>query len=222
MKLDLHVHSGFSICASVTYRDTIEAFADAGIDIVLCNHYNALYTKAYGGAYSKEDLAPRFVDEFYRTRDYGEQKGVKVLFGIEAAISLLDCPYAEFLIYGATPEFLLKNPYLYELDQKGLYELCKENGLFFVQAHPFRKEQGHFPHDMKRVDGVEINCHYRFLREEQRVRELAKDNGLIITCGSDFHKVGQQGTGGIICRDVDSEEELKKVLFGNDFEIFMR
>lgn len=222
MKIDLHVHSGFSTCASVTYRQAIDAYASVGINIVLCNHYTSLYTKALGGAYSKEEYPLRFVEEFYRTRDYGEENGVKVFFGMEAAISLPNCYYAEFLIYGASPEFLLDNPYIYEYDQKELYDLCKKNDLFLVQAHPFRKEQRHFPHDMKCVDGVEINCHYRFLREEQKVRELAKNNDLIITCGSDFHTLGQQGAGGIICRDIADEKDLKKVLSANEFEIFMR
>ncbi len=222
MKIDLHVHSGFSICASTTYKEAVELYAQANINIVLCNHYNALYTTPYGGAYSKHDYPLRYVEEFYRTRDYGDKLGVKVLFGIEAAICLPDCPYAEYLIYGASPEFVLDNPRLYELDQKELYALCKQNDLFLVQAHPFRKEQGHFPHDMKSVDGVEINCHYRFLREEERVRALAKENNLIITCGSDFHTAGQQGAGGIICEDIKDEKELKDVLTKNDFRIFMR
>ena len=222
MKIDLHVHSGFSVCASTTYREAVDLYSEAGIDFVLCNHYNALYTTSYGGAYSERDYPKRYVEEFYLTRDYGKQKGVNVLFGIEAAITLPDCPYAEYLIYGASPEFLLENPCLYKLGQRELYALCKENDLFFVQAHPFRKEQGHFPHDMKSVDGVEINCHYRFLREEQRVRDLAAKYDLVITCGSDFHIRGQQGAGGIVCDDVKDEKDLKKVLSENKFGIFMR
>ena len=222
MKIDLHVHSGFSICASTNYKEVASVYSEAGIDFVLCNHYNALYTKEYGGAYRRGDYPKQFVEEFYRTRDEAAKLGAKAFFGIEVALSLPDCPYAEFLIYGAQPSFLLEHPYIYDLGQKELYELCKQNGLMFVQAHPFRKEQGHFPHDCKCVDGVEINCHYRFLREEERVRALAKEHNLIVTCGSDFHKAGQQGAGGIICRDVKDESELKEVLLGGEFEIFMR
>ena len=222
MKIDLHVHSGFSICAATDYKEAVSVYSEAGINFVLCNHYNALYTKAYGGQYSREDYPKRFVEEFYRTQDYGAQKGLKVFFGIEVALSLPSCPYAEFLIYGASPSFLSEHPYIYDLGQKELYELCKQNDLVLVQAHPFRKEQGHFPHDPKYMDGVEINCHYRFLREADKVRELAAKNNLIVTCGSDFHKIGGQGAGGIICRDVYNEQELKKILSNNEFEIFMR
>ncbi|MCH5164264.1 MAG: PHP domain-containing protein [Clostridiales bacterium] len=222
MKIDLHVHSGFSVCASTDYVEAVESYDAAGINFVLCNHYNALYTVSYGGAYTRADYPKRFVEEFYRTHDLGDRYGVKVFFGIEVALSLPDCPYAEFLIYGAQPQFLLDNPYIYELSQQELYKLCKKNDLMLVQAHPFRKEQGHFPHDLKCVDGVEINCHYRFLREEEKVKEIAKNNNLIITCGSDFHKKGQEGAGGIICRDVANEHELKTILLNNEFEIFMR
>ncbi len=222
MKIDLHVHSGLSECASTTYIEAVDSYKEAGIDFVLCNHYNALYTKQAGGKYDRRSYPKIFADEFYRTAEYGKSKGVKVFFGIEAAIAMPDCPYAEFLIYGATPSFLLDNPLLYELSQSELYDLVHGSGFMLVQAHPFRKEQGHFPHDMKKVDGVEINCHYRFLREEDRVRALAEENGLVVTCGSDFHRKGQEGAGGIICRNVNSEQELCDVLKQNEFEIFMR
>ena len=222
MKIDLHVHSGFSICASTNYQEAITAYSQQGINFVLCNHYNALYTRPYGGEYTPSDYPKRFVEEFYRAQKFGSDNGIKVFFGIEVALCLKDCPYAEFLIYGGTPEFLLQNPFIYDLGQKELFDLCEKNGLMLVQAHPFRKEQGHFPHDMKAVHGVEINCHYRFLREEEKVRSLAKKNNLIVTCGSDFHKKGQEGAGGIICPDVNNEQELKDVLLQSDFEIFMR
>ena len=51
---------------------------------------------------------------------------------------------------------------------------------------------------------------------------LAKEHNLIVTCGSDFHKLGQEGSGGIICDGVKSEAELKDVLMQRKFEIFMR
>ncbi len=222
MKIDLHVHSGLSECASTNYIELVDAYKDAGITPVLCNHYNALYTKEYGGKYDRRSYPSVYVDEFYRTVDYARSKGLDVFFGIEVALTLPDCPYAEFLIYGATPDFLIDNPTMYDLDQAQLYDLVKGNGLMLVQAHPFRKEQGHFPHDMKKVDGVEINCHYRFLREEERVRKLAEENDLIVTCGSDFHRKGQEGSGGIICDKVKSEAELKNTLLNNKFEIFTR
>lgn len=220
MKIDLHVHSGISVCASTTYIEAVDLYAAKNEHFVLCNHYNALYTTPYAG-YTQEEFPKRYVEEFYLAKEYGLKKGVKVFFGIETAISMPDCPYAEYLIYGATPKFLLENPLMYELDQKGLYELCKKNELLLVQAHPFRKEQGHFPHDMTLADGVEINCHYRFLREEERVRELAKKHNIIVTCGSDFHNATQHGNGGIICKDVNDEAELAAVIKNREFEIYI-
>ena len=207
---------------TTNYVEAVDCFAQVGMDFVLCNHYNALYTKPFGGAYEADEYPKRFVDEFYSAKRYGLTKGVKVFFGIEVAIVMPDCPYAEFLIYGATPEFLLAHPKMYDLSQDELFELTQKNGLMLVQAHPFRKEQGHFPHDCTKVDGVEINCHYRFLREENKVRELGAKYDLAVTCGSDFHKKGQEGTGGIICGDVSSEQELKDVLLSRNFQIFTR
>lgn len=221
MKIDLHVHSGFSVCASADYKTVVNEYSEKGISFVLCNHYNALYTAEYGGAYSKKDYADSFIEEFYLTRALGEKKGIKVFFGIEVAICMPDCPYAEFLIYGAQPRFLLDNPFIYNLSQKELFELTNKNNLVLVQAHPFRKEQGHFPHDCNYVHGVEINCHYRFLREEDKVRALANRYNLFVTCGSDYH--GKNcGAGGIECSEIYNESELKDILFNRDYKIFMR
>ena len=162
MKIDLHVHSGLSECASVNGTEAVDAYKKIGVNFVLCNHYNALYTKELGGRYDRRSYPSVYIDEFYSVKEMGKLNGVNVFFGIEVALTLPDCPYAEFLIYGAEPQFLLDNPYMYELSQAELYALVKRSGFMLVQAHPFRKEQGHFPHDMKCVDGVEINCHDRF------------------------------------------------------------
>lgn len=224
MLIDMHVHTaGISDCASASYREMIDDCAAHGVAaVVLCNHYNALYLVENGGRHERCDYVEDYIAEYNSARAYGESKGVKVLFGVEVALVLWDCPYAEFLLYGITPDILRRHPYIYELNQQQLYELMHSEGVLVFQAHPYRKEQGHFPHDMRAVDGVEINCHYRFLREQQKVNRLAEEWGLLISCGSDYHKVGQAGTGGMLFDEIADEKDLAMRLSRGEGEIFLR
>ncbi len=225
MLFDLHVHtSGISNCARSDYREMVEGYVEAGFGgVVLTNHYNFLYTKEYGGEYTQAEYPDVYLDEFYRAREYGKERGLRVLFGIEVAISLPKCPYAEFLYYGLAPEGLRQYADMYKYDQRGLYEVAKKEGALLVQSHPFRIQQGHFPHNPKLMDGVEINCHARFLRDEERVRALAEENDLIITCGSDYHVAFQAGSAGVDFFDPPRDErELAQRIKTGGYKIFIK
>lgn len=221
MKLDLHVHCGLSPCSKADIEQTVDAYAEAGVNFVLTNHFAGIYTAENGGAYPAKDYADIYIDRFYKVSEYAKKRNLKVFFGMEIGIVMPDCPYAEFLLYGITPSLLKERPFLYNDGQKQLYEFCRQNKIALIQAHPYRKEQGHFPHDPALMDGVEINCHPVFLREEQRVRDFAAKNRMLITCGSDFHVVGGQALGGIEVDANDERELARKILAGN-YTVFMR
>ena len=224
MLIDLHTHtSRISVCARADYRDLVDEHLAAGYDgLVLTNHFNKQYVDGTVGGYSADFYPRAYIEEFERARAYAAKKAFKVLFGMEIALTLPDCPYAEFLLYGIEPRFLTVHARLYELDQRSLYLLCQENGILVVQAHPFRREQGHFPHDAAYLDGVEINCHPRFLRQESLVREFAARHGLIVTAGSDYHVAGQAlGAGVELPRSIDSEKELAAALRRGGYKVVL-
>jgi len=225
MLFDLHVHTAnISSCARSPYDEMVDSFIKAGYSgVVLTNHYNFLYTKEYGGKYDKKDYPKIFIEEFFKAKDYGKERGLEVLFGVEVAISLPKCPYAEFLFYGLTPQEFLRYADMYEYDQKGLFEVANKENALLIQAHPFRSEQGHMPHDPKLLHGVEINCHARFLRNEDKVTALANENNLLITCGSDYHVDFQAGSAGVDFFDKPKDEkDLANKIRRGEYKIFVR
>lgn len=83
-------------------------------------------------------------------------------------------------------QFIEENPAVYDLPQEELYHLVKAAGGTVVQAHPYRKRKNLL--DVRFLDGVEVNCHPLYGRSDfEDMLAIAKDNGLILTCGGDFH-----------------------------------
>lgn len=222
MKIDTHTHtSGISLCSAVDYKEAADLYIRAGYDgIVLTNHYNGGQLFSYG--VSAKKFAVMFVDEYLKMRDYAGSR-MRVFLGAEVALDLPDCHYAEFLLFGTDENFFKENPDIHSLSQRGLYELCKEYGAAVIQSHPYRVQHGHFPHEPEFMDGVEINCHPHFLREEQRVREFAKEHGLTVTCGSDFHYASQAGSAGMVFDEsIKDNNSLACAILSGKGEIFYR
>lgn len=221
IKIDTHVHtSGISLCSEVNYKRAADLYRRAGYKgLLLSNHYNAYQLSSYNCDAAK--FAVRFTDEYKRMRECAPD--LRIMFGAEVALDLPDCHYAEFLLIGMDDDFLTDNPWLHRLSQRELYELCTLSGVLVVQTHPFRSQHGHFPHDPEYMDGVEINCHKNFLREEDKVKEYARAHDLLITCGSDFHYESQAGSAGMnVPDDVYTAKDLAKCLKQGRASVFYR
>lgn len=201
MKIDTHTHtSGVSFCSEVPPEQMVQSYRDAGYGaVILTNHYSRMYMFRYGDTWDKQIKI--YMQEYRKAKEAGEAAGLPVLLGAEVAISTPQSPYIEFLLYGADEEFFTENPRLYDRSQAELYKLCHDNDVLMFQSHPFRDEQGHFPQDPEFMDGTELNCHPYFLRHEDKVREFADKNGLMLICGSDFHFAYQAGTAATIVPD---------------------
>ncbi|MDD4493426.1 MAG: PHP-associated domain-containing protein, partial [Eubacteriales bacterium] len=86
-------------------------------------------------------------------------------------------------------------------------KLADENNLLIYQAHPFRlgMKRAH----PKFLDGVEVdNGNPRHNSKNELALEFARQNGLLMSSGSDFHRLEDIGTGGIILPEIpeDSRE----------------
>lgn len=179
----MHAHSsGISRCCLIDAEKVVQEALSAGMDgIVLTNHYVDYY--ANDGNYN--DLAKRYIKEYYYAKECGEKVGCKVFFGIEVTMELPGNPHV--LIYGVSPDFILKHPKIFSYSPEKLYnEVMLCNG-FVVQAHPFRGNQNKLL-QLKFLDGVEVNCHPLYESTHlQRLTKIAKENGLTLTCGGDYH-----------------------------------
>ena len=191
LKIDAHVHSkGISRCSHVSVEQLIDNKIKQGYDgMVLTNHCQAWY-------YPPEENAAfieSFIAEFRAAKAYGDRLGFAVWLGIEATVQ--QPFYADWLLYGITEEFLRSAPCLHQLTQEGLYALCQKSGVLMVQAHPFRMERvGERSH----MDGVEMNCTPRDLDTYPQIIELAAQQKMLVTCGTDYHDENRTFRGGML------------------------
>ncbi|MBE6885239.1 MAG: hypothetical protein E7487_11665 [Ruminococcaceae bacterium] len=182
MLIDLHAHSGgISRCCLIPYDAVIRTALDAGLDgIVLTNHY----LKSYAADGDFSAFARRYTEEFRKAKAYGDTVGCKVFFGAEVTMEKHDG--AHILLYGIGEQWLEENATVFDLTQEELYRKVKEVGGAMVQAHPYRVKKHLL--DPRFLDGVEANCHplyhNTYLTDMQAI---AAENGLILTCGGDFH-----------------------------------
>jgi hypothetical protein len=205
IKIDPHVHSkGVSLCSRLTCEEIIDSKRALGYDgAVLTNHCQRWYYPAEEHKYFIE----RVIEEFSRGKAYADKVGFRWYLGIE--VSLDDPHYADWLLYGVTEEFLRATPCLYNLSQKELFDLCEEWGIVLIQAHPFRQS----PCDPRYMHGVERNCSSGDLDKTELVEEFAKQHGLLVTCGTDYHFTENNYFGGIfVPKSCTTAKELAEYL----------
>ncbi len=213
LKIDMHVHtSGVSKCSRVSVKEAVDYKLLDGYDgFVLTNHCQSFYYLASEHGKYIEGL----LTEYKRAKEYGDKKGFKVFLGIE--VTLVNPFYSDWLLYGATEEFLKDTPCLYKLSQRELYALCQDAGVLLVQAHPFRGDTGYCD-DMKpgyadALDGLEINCTPGDFLTKEKVLRWAKENGKFVTCGTDYHFRDNRVKGGtFLPKWVNSSADIVKYL----------
>jgi predicted metal-dependent phosphoesterase TrpH len=180
--IDLHAHSsGISRCCRIPAEAVIEEAKRIGLDgIALTNHYQ------------KKDLKGRdpleyvklYLEEFHRAKEIGDRIGIRVLYGIEVTMEAHSLVH--MLIYGVSEDFLYAHPTLYEYSQETLYRAVKAAGGVLIQAHPYRKCDRLM--DTALMDGIEISCHPLYEGTHYAaLRRIAERDGLILTCGGDYH-----------------------------------
>ncbi len=213
LKIDPHVHSkAISKCSRVTCEEIIDAKIELGYDgVVLTNHCQEWY-------YPKEEhknYVERVIEDFQRGKAYADEKGFRFYLGLE--VSLFEPHYADWLLYGVSEEFLRQSPCLYLLTQKELFELCKKWDIVLVQAHPYRQS----PCDPKYMHGVEINCTDVDLDKISLVEAFAKEQDLLVTCGTDYHFVERTYRGGIyLPASCQTAEDVAKYLRKGSVRVF--
>lgn len=210
MFIDLHEHTGgISWCCQMNAEQIVEEAQKAGFDgFVLTNHYCTDYTRQNGfDAWIEE-----YIKEFYRTERIAREKGLRVFFGVEVT--------AEFdrrvhiLLYGADETFLRTHKELYYLSAEELYDHCHKNGIFVVQAHPYRN--GTEPLPLSCVDGYEVNCHPKYGSTcSEELLAINEKTGVLLTCGCDYHgDVEYRPQGGVLLPDhITDSKQLAEYLF---------
>lgn len=208
MLIDLHAHSSaISPCCRIDAPEVLRRAQAAGLDgIVLTNHYQ----KSYIQNGDVQGFVQRYLDEYACAEQSGRALGCKVFFGIEVTMELY--PAVHMLIYGVDGAFLRAHPLLFDHTQEELYRLVHEYGGTLIQAHPFRN--GAHVLDPAFLDGVEINCHPLYkLSYSAELTDIARQNGLALTCGGDYHADTYRPLCGTrLPDDIDSDAALAHYL----------
>lgn len=211
MKIETHLHtSESSPCASIPAREMVHKYVRAGYDIVVVtDHYND-WARQQFSCDTWEDYARQAVKGYQAACEAvrNEQLPLRILYGVEIALS--GSPN-DYLVYGATPEWLSAHPDVCTLSLKELSELVHCDNMLLFQAHPFRTYCT--PADPQYLDGAErYNGNPRHDNRNDQASAWIDAHGLSDSSGSDFHDDGDEARGGIITQTpVHSEAELAEV-----------
>lgn len=217
-KYELHCHTkAVSRCGQIEPERAVELYKEKGYDgMVITDHYSCQTFL------DKHIFAPQKDNEFYLE---GYRRALKsagedftVLLGMELRF------YGngnDYLVYGLTPEFLYEHGNLMALYPRRFYELCRQNNMVFVQAHPFRPYI--FRTNPKFLDGCEIcNAKNRGSGINEKAERWAEKNNMQIRVGgSDLHRENQaDNLGGIITEEkIRTNEDLVRILKSGEFTV---
>lgn len=219
IKLETHCHGyGTSGCATTKNDLLIEKYLAAGYGAIILNnhHSKSCFEQCLKGENYKEKI-----DDFFRYFEVFKgdcaKVGIKVFLGTEVRVKDPRCSGTEYSVIGLKKKTYYENPIMFELYQKGLFELAEKDGAFMYQTHPFR--QGVLAGNPKYLHGAEcFNGHYHHINNNDLAKKFCEENNLIKLSGTDFHHEDQPITAGIyIPEDINSEEELVAYLFENKF-----
>jgi len=194
--VQLHTHTAdTSACGASTGAEMAIAAKEAGYDVLVITDH---FMNANIGC--PADMPwPEKVE--YLTRGYksakeaGDKIGLVVLFGWETFNK-----GPEYLTYGLGEDFLLANRDIARIGPREYLDRVKAAGGYVIHAHPCRKDSyiPDFVPDTENVDAFEVYNTGNNKRNpiyNDQAYEMAKEHGLIMTAGSDAHKVDSINTG---------------------------
>lgn len=215
-KTELHCHSkSVSQCAEVSNEQIINKYTEAGYTtLVLANHFNK-YTEDSLGAKSYDEFIDKYCQGYKDLKKDAEGK-LTVLLGMELRFNGNSNDY---LVFGVTEEFLRKNEPLYLMNPESFSRLARQNGLLFIQAHPFRNSMVVIRPDL--LDGVEVYNGHKGHDSRNEIADMWADKyGLIKTSGTDFHYNHVPVNAGIITEHkIEDMETLVETLRNGNYEL---
>ena len=216
-KIEMHAHTAQSSPCSELYADElISRYADAGYAAVtITDHLRLGYTVSAQDAASVQ--LQKFLTGYEAALCAGKRYGVKIYLGAE--LYFLQTPQLEFLVYGATEDFLYKSLAYLSGSIEDFYPFARENGVLVFCAHPFRYTD--CPPDPAFVDGAEVyNAHPGQNSRNELGLQYALDNGLMQVSGSDAHHPTHVARGGILADTLPEDAvELRQLLLSGNYTL---
>ena len=184
MKLDIHIHSTFSVDGKATPRDILKKAKKIGLEGVCIADHNSLKGNAE---------ARKIASEF----------GMTVIRGME--VSSLDGHILGYGIDQEVPKGLTSEETLQKI---------RDLGGMAVVAHPFRYWSGLGGEKTRFIkpDGIEALNHHSSRKVNAAGRKLCEEMKLPMTAGSDSHDTTTVGKAYVIIPDASSEDDVLKAI----------
>lgn len=197
-KFETHIHtSNCSACAVSNGYEMVDAAKEKGYSgFVVTNHFYHGNT-CVDRNLAWEDFINSYRNDYEIMREYGETCGIKVFFGFEEGFA----PGKEMLVYGITPNILIKNPEFIMMGVKEKVDFIHKKGGIVICAHPYRN-RFYIPDpdkspDPTLFDGIEVYNFFNTNEENQKALSFAESNNLLKTSGGDVHNARDFGNAGI-------------------------
>ena len=212
-KTETHLHtSEVSSCSKLTASEMMELYSKAGYTTVfVTDHFKASYFEKRGDSSWEENVEWLF-SGYENAKAAGEGLGINVIMGLEIHLASTKNHY---LLYGLKKDFIKNKPDILKMDISELYRYAKENGVFVVQAHPYR--DGVCYPTPEYVDAIEvINRNPRHENFDEKAIAKALECRKPMTSGSDAHRPEDIATSGVITENQirNTEDYISAMLSG--------
>ena len=179
---ELHCHTQpVSRCSHAWVRDAVREYLDAGCHtLTITNH---LYPKAWDVTRPREEAA-RWLSDYEEACRLAEGTDLNILLGAEIRFP---ASVSDYLVYGIDPSDIERILPLLTGTIEDFYREMKSEKRLILQAHPFRKDMVLAPTDA--IDGIEVfNLHPGHNSVIGIAARYARENGMYISGGSDYHE----------------------------------
>lgn len=215
-KTELHCHSkSVSACARVSNEEIIQKFTEAGYtSLVLTNHFNK-GTQDFLGCANYQDFVTAYLKGYEDLKRDASGK-LNVILGMELRFNENSNDY---LVFGITEEFLRAHEDIFSLNPESFSKISRENGLLFIQAHPFRNTMTVI--NPAFLDGVEVYNGHKGHDSRNEIADMWADKyGLIKTSGTDFHYPHVPANAGILTDEkITTSEQLLEILKSGSYSL---
>ena len=215
-KTELHCHSkSVSACARVSNEEIIQKFTEAGYtSLVLTNHFNK-GTQDFLGCANYQDFVTAYLKGYEDLKRDASGK-LNVILGMELRFNENSNDY---LVFGITEELLRAHEDIFSLNPESFSKISRENGLLFIQAHPFRNTMTVI--NPAFLDGVEVYNGHKGHDSRNEIADMWADKyGLIKTSGTDFHYPHVPANAGILTdEEITTSEQLLEILKSGSYSL---
>ena len=192
-KIETHMHTRpVSFCAYLEPEEMIALHAEHGYNTVFVSDHFAINHFARLGDLTWQEKTGLMYESYLKAKAAGEKAGITVLFSPELTLE-----GNHYLLYNADLDFLNSREDFFYITMEEFHEYAVEKDVSIIQAHPLR--DGKCVPKPQYVIGFEaINSNPRHENFDEESLRFAKESGLLITAGSDAHRLEDVGGAAVL------------------------